>query len=85
MGAGTDANVFLILYGDKGQSGKMRLKQSTNNKDAFEKGKKDIFKIFTANIGEITKINISHDGSGPGAGWFVESVTVTPLTTKKSV
>ena len=85
MGAGTDANVFLIMYGDKGKSGKMKLKNSMTNKNKFEKGKKDVFKIATSNIGEITKINISHDGAGPGAGWFCETVTVNNLTSKKIV
>jgi len=85
MGAGTDANVFLIMYGDKGQSGKMKLKNSTTNQNPFEKGKKDTFKLATPNIGEITKINISHDGSGPGAGWYCESVEVLNLANKKSV
>lgn len=83
MGAGTDANVFLILYGDKGQSGKMKMKNSITNKNKFEKGKKDVFKVATSNIGEIVKINISHDGAGPGAGWFLESIIVNNLTTKK--
>ena len=83
MGAGTDANVFLIIYGEKGQSGKMNLKQSTNNSNPFEKGKKDIFKLATPNIGEVTKINLSHDGAGPGAGWYVESIVINNLSTKK--
>ena len=85
MGAGTDANVFLIMYGEKGQSGKLKLRQPTNNKDPFEKGKKDIFKLMTSNIGDINKINISHDGSGPGAGWYVESIEVKNLSNNKSV
>ena len=84
MGAGTDANVFLVLYGEKGQSGKLRLKESKTNKDAFEKGKKDLFKVASSNIGEITKINISHDGVGAGAGWYVESAKVTNMVTKKT-
>ena len=83
MGAGTDSNVFLILYGEKGQSGKLRLKNSTTNANPFEKGKKDTFKVVTSNIGDITKINVSHDGAGPGAGWFVEAITVNNLHTKK--
>jgi lipoxygenase homology domain-containing protein 1 len=85
MGAGTDSNVFLILYGEKGQSGKLRLKNSTTNANPFEKGKKDTFKVITSNIGDINKINISHDGSGPGAGWYVESIQVNNLTNNKSV
>ena len=84
MGAGTDANVFLIMYGEKGQSGKLKLKQSTNNSNPFEKGKKDIFKVITPNIGDITKINVSHDGAGAGSGWFVDCIIIDDLTNKKS-
>ena len=39
LGAGTDANVFVILYGDKGKSEKMQLKESKTNSNPFEKGK----------------------------------------------
>ena len=83
MGSGTNANVFLILYGEKGQSGKLKLKQSTTNKDAFEKGKTDVFKVISPNIGNITKINISHDGSGAGSGWFCETIEVTNSANKQ--
>jgi hypothetical protein len=69
--------VYVILYGEKGQSPKMKLKNSTTNKDAFEKGNTDVFKLVTPNLGNITKLNISHDGSGPGAGWYCESIEVT--------
>jgi hypothetical protein len=76
LGAGTDSNVYLNIYGEKGETGKIHLKKSTNNKDAFEKGKTDIFEIKSKNVGNITKINISHDGEGLGNGWFLESIKV---------
>lgn len=34
--AGTDADVSVVLYGDKGDSGERRLENSANN---FERGK----------------------------------------------
>lgn len=38
-GGGTDANVFLIIYGDKGDTGERKLHQSETNRDKFERGK----------------------------------------------
>ena len=37
-GAGTDANVFLIMYGDLGDSGEHKLHKSETHRDKFEKG-----------------------------------------------
>jgi hypothetical protein len=42
-GAGTDANVFLILYGAGGlDSGSLKLDTSKNN---FERGQEDVFMV----------------------------------------
>ncbi len=38
FGAGTDANVFLNLFGEQGDTGDRRLKKSKNNRNKFEKG-----------------------------------------------
>lgn len=75
FGAGTDADVFLTLYGEFGRSVEFALdKKGVNN---FEKGKVDIFDLsFPYNLGPIGKIKIRHDGSGVGAGWFLEKVVV---------
>ena len=37
-GAGTDANVFLIVYGDLGDSGEHKLHKSETYTDKFERG-----------------------------------------------
>lgn len=37
-GAGTDANVFMALFGDKGDSGERKLHKSDTYKDKFERG-----------------------------------------------
>lgn len=36
--AGTDANVFLTIYGDLGDTGERKLAKSENNKNKFERG-----------------------------------------------
>ena len=37
-GAGTDANVFVNVFGEQGDTGNRPLEQSTTNKNKFEKG-----------------------------------------------
>lgn len=37
-GAGTDANVFLTIYGDLGDTGERKLAKSENNKNKFDRG-----------------------------------------------
>lgn len=37
-GAGTDANVFLTIYGDLGDTGERKLAKSEKNKNKFERG-----------------------------------------------
>ena len=41
-GAGTDANVILVLYGEKGKSDEFKLRNKTDN---FERAKVDKFKV----------------------------------------
>ena len=37
-GGGTDANVYLTVVGDKGDSGERKLHKSETNRDKFERG-----------------------------------------------
>ena len=86
VGAGTDANVFIIVYGKSGKSTpKLKLTTRERGGDAFEKGKTDVFKLTSENVGEISKIKISHDGIGLGAGWFCEKITVINKVNNKAV
>ena len=63
--AGTDANVFIVLYGDHGKSDKIPLK---NKSDTFESGKCDKFKIETSKIGQPFKLRVFHDNKGLASG-----------------
>lgn len=51
-GCGTDANVFLIIFGQNGSSDELALKDSLTNKDKFERGKTDVFKFSMLNLGK---------------------------------
>ena len=43
IGAGTDANVFMVIFGENGDSGELALKNSETYKDKFERNHSDIF------------------------------------------
>ena len=51
-GCGTDANVFVIIFGQNGSSDELALKDSMTNKDKFERGKTDVFKFTMLNLGK---------------------------------
>jgi len=72
-GAGTDANVFVIMSGDKGDSGKYFLESGKNN---FERAQTDKFAITCVDLGDLKNIRIGHDNSGIGPGWFCDSVSI---------
>jgi hypothetical protein len=78
-GAGTDANVSLILFGFRGDSGEQKLTSSETNKNKFERKQTDVFTFECLELGELSKCRIWHDGSGPGAGWFLDSVEVVEV------
>uniref|UniRef100_A0A6B2KZF9 PLAT domain-containing protein n=1 Tax=Arcella intermedia TaxID=1963864 RepID=A0A6B2KZF9_9EUKA len=79
-GAGTDANVFIILYSAKRDSGKIVLEGPGN---LFERGKTDVFQLKLVDLGSLKKIRIGHDGKGIGAGWFLDKVEIESSTGKK--
>lgn len=75
--AGTDANVFLEVHGNKGHIGLVRLVQSLG--DPFHPGRNDKFVVWGCDVGEIQRISIGHDGSASGndtskRDWLVEKV-----------
>ena len=74
-GAGTDANVFLVVHGSKGSTGQLRL---ARGKDDFNRGNRDQFVVEGLNVGEISHIDIGHDNTGHGPSWHLQQVEVTP-------
>ncbi|NXR66223.1 LOXH1 protein, partial [Rhadina sibilatrix] len=73
-GAGTDANVFITIYGLNGDSGRRALKHKFRN--LFERGKTNRFYLETLDMGELKKVRIEHDNSGLAPGWLVERVEI---------
>jgi len=81
-GAGTDANVYLTLYGEKGNSTELFL--DNPNRNDFERNQTDTFTIPPSQVGDlgaIRRIYLRHDNSGFAPGWYVASVTVTNIAT----
>uniref|UniRef100_A0A8C3KBT5 Oxygen-regulated protein 1 n=1 Tax=Calidris pygmaea TaxID=425635 RepID=A0A8C3KBT5_9CHAR len=75
-GAETDANVYINLIGTRGDAGKRKLHRSKNNNIKFQHGQMDIFYIKAVSLGDLEKVLISHDGAGPGNGWFLDKIVV---------
>ncbi len=81
-GAGTDANVYLTLYGTQGTSREIFLDDPDRND--FERGQTDEFLLSpqeVPDLGVINRVYLRHDNSGIRPGWFVVSVTVVNRST----
>ena len=77
FGAGTDANVYMILYGTEQTTDQLWMKNSlTHKNDKFENGNVDRFEHKLMDVGDIKKIRLGHDDSGPGPAWYVDHVEV---------
>ena len=70
-GAGTDSNVYFVLYGDKGKSEEIQLENKTDN---FERGSVDRFKVDIKEVGVPYKIRIGHDNSKLYSDWHLDKV-----------
>ncbi|XP_004855148.1 lipoxygenase homology domain-containing protein 1 isoform X1 [Heterocephalus glaber] len=75
-GAETDANVYLCLYGDVGDTGERLLYNCRNNTDLFEKGNADEFTIECVTLRKVRRVRIRHDGKGSRSGWYLDRVLV---------
>lgn len=75
-GAGTDADVFVNLFGELGDTGERWLRKSETHRNKFERGNVDVFNIEAVQLKHLNKIRIGHNGKRPGAGWFLAKVVV---------
>ncbi|CAF0764579.1 unnamed protein product [Adineta steineri] len=74
FGGGTDANVFIIIYGESGRTVTHEL--DNLGKNDFERNTTSEFTIMDLDVGKIDRIKIWHDNSGVGAAWLLDNVTV---------
>ena len=79
-GAGTDANVYISIFGNNGSSIGNLL---TGPGNPFEKGQTDIFYLTLADLGNLKKITIYHDNTGVAPGWYLDQVLITNTQTSQ--
>ncbi|XP_055956181.1 lipoxygenase homology domain-containing protein 1 [Patella vulgata] len=72
--SGTHANVYLTIYGDRGDTGVRQLKPAKAN--SFQQGQSDVFQIEAVSLGRLKRIIVGHDGTGQGNGWNLERIVV---------
>ncbi|CAG5986167.1 unnamed protein product [Menidia menidia] len=82
-GAGTDANVFLTIYGDQGDTGERKLSKSETNSNKFERGSVDKFTMEAIDLGQVFKIKIRHDNSMMNADWYLDQVEILDVDTEE--
>lgn len=74
-GAGTDSQVYITLFGSDGKrTEKFHLKNSSTNKNPFERNQTDKFRLKGDYVGDLVKLRIEHDNTGRGPGWFLDRV-----------
>lgn len=56
-GSGTDGNVYIQLFGERGNTAKIQLRQAGDARNKFEKGRTYKFTVDTVDIG---KVSIKH-------------------------
>ncbi len=72
--AGTDADVYVQMFGERATSREIELDNPENN---FEKNKLDTFTVPSADVGWIDKLRLFHNNHGGCPGWFVDYLKVT--------
>lgn len=78
LAAGTDANVWMIIFGENGDTGTLALKESSNT-NKFERKQTDTFRFpDILGLGELSKVRIWHDNSGES----IQAVFTTSVNTQ---
>lgn len=84
--AGTDARVYLTLFGEKGESGELLLDPLVSfGPESFNAGMTDGFRFDLSDLGRIHRIRIRHDDTKEAAGWFLDRVIVKGEHTDESL
>ena len=87
--AGTDAKINIKLHGqDENSSNWFTIysiaspPRSAEHVGIFEKGHLDHIFISCTDLGYVNKIQVKHDNSGVGPGWYISEIWVEDLDTK---
>ena len=85
-GSGTEARVFITLFGSKGKSSKKRVFKFSGNGQQdhdlvpfkFSRGSAHTFNMTFKNVGVLEKLLVEHDGYEESNSWFLNSISITP-------
>ena len=79
--AGTDAKVYVTLYGQTEATQEFCLESTGAD---FEEGGRSSFRVQAfQDVGELTKIRVRHDNSGDEPEWYLKSVRVRKADSKR--
>ncbi|XP_042187608.1 lipoxygenase homology domain-containing protein 1-like [Callorhinchus milii] len=73
LAAGTDAPIYITIYGENGDTSKRKL-QYNDVPTLFDKGQINVFSLRAIDLSIPEKIHIGHDSLGYGAGWYLEMI-----------
>lgn len=75
--AGTDSNIFLTMFGERGRTGEIRLNGYIKG-NAFERNKWDTLTLDLpeGDIGDIYKIVVRSDGLYSGSTWLLDQIKI---------
>eukprot|EP00118_Oscarella_pearsei_P018809 m.194954 g.194954 ORF g.194954 m.194954 type:complete len:1783 (+) comp39514_c0_seq3:1043-6391(+) len=80
--AGTDAHVFVVLFGEENSSEVLHVTQSLCSGNKFDRNKTDIFVFeISTGLGHLKSVKVWHDNKGFGAAWFLDSIQVCDEST----
>ncbi|RNA20949.1 lipoxygenase homology domain-containing 1 [Brachionus plicatilis] len=76
LGAGTDSDIFIKIYGQYRKSDFVELKKSLTHRNMFEKGNRDVFELKEEFFGEIIKIKVKQEVKGPNPDWHLNELVI---------
>ncbi|RNA04951.1 lipoxygenase homology domain-containing 1-like [Brachionus plicatilis] len=79
-GSSTEANIGIVLFGEKAKSKYFALKRSKRHRIPFRKSNLDIFEIETYDVGQLRAIQIGHFESDIEYNWFMDFLRVEDRT-----
>uniref|UniRef100_A0A7M5XA15 Uncharacterized protein n=1 Tax=Clytia hemisphaerica TaxID=252671 RepID=A0A7M5XA15_9CNID len=75
-----DSNIFINIFGERGDTGKRQLINRTQNKTHFKSGQEDVFKIKAISLGPIEKIEMTNDNSGENSALLLEKIKIKEIS-----
>ena len=73
-----NCGVDVILYGDRGNSGRRTLKKYLGNKKKFRAGQMDQFELQVIELGRVLKVHVFNDLKSPNRRWLLDKMVVKP-------